>query len=531
MFNTHELNMDVLNREKYRDKVLGCWLGKNIGGTLGAPFEGKREIQNVKFYTQQLNGSPVPNDDLDLQLVWLNAVERHGVYGINERILGDYWLACICGSWNEYGTAKFNMRNGFPPPLSGWLNNDNWKNSNGAWIRSEIWACLFPGSPEEAVQFAWYDACVDHADEGIYAEIFTVALESAAFLEHDILRLIEIALTYIPTDCRVAASIGLAVDLWRKGCPWTDVREALVEQNRDMGWFQAPANLGFMITGLLYGNSDFAETLCTAVNCGDDTDCTAATCGAILGILNGRSGIPETWVAPIGESIRTWSLIPYRLAIPATLSELTDRVIACRQEAAAQNPTLPGLTAQSDSFRKDPGGFMQRNGQEALRRILMRRSDCFCVELGRFGMIEFFYSPLAAPEKQTEMELVFSPFFHDNASCRISWNLPDGWSMRPGPEQHILGRTLRGVPLRITVVPGEFPAHVTRLAGELWISDRNYPIPFYLPFQLDGATETAGTIRITVQQEFDRNDHRLARIDREREMNGNRHKAPSEQGE
>ncbi len=32
--------------------------------------------------------------------------------------------------------------------------------SNGAWIRSELWACLFPGEPDEAVPFAWCDACV-----------------------------------------------------------------------------------------------------------------------------------------------------------------------------------------------------------------------------------------------------------------------------------------------------------------------------------------------------------------------------------
>ena len=29
----------ILNRDEYRNKVLGCWMGKNIGGTLGAPFE------------------------------------------------------------------------------------------------------------------------------------------------------------------------------------------------------------------------------------------------------------------------------------------------------------------------------------------------------------------------------------------------------------------------------------------------------------------------------------------------------------
>ena len=40
---------DIINMES---AVRGCWLGKNIGGTLGAPFEGQRTLQNVSFYVQ-----------------------------------------------------------------------------------------------------------------------------------------------------------------------------------------------------------------------------------------------------------------------------------------------------------------------------------------------------------------------------------------------------------------------------------------------------------------------------------------------
>lgn len=98
-------------------------------------------------------------------------------------------------------SARQTWANGFQPPLSGALNNGQWKNSNGAWIRSEIWACLFPGSPDDVLEFAWYDSCVDHAGDGIYAELFTAALESAAFVVQDIRRLIEIALSKIPADC------------------------------------------------------------------------------------------------------------------------------------------------------------------------------------------------------------------------------------------------------------------------------------------------------------------------------------------
>ena len=95
MFYKQTPGASFMNRKEYRDKVLGCWTGKNIGGTLGAPMEGRRETFDVTGYVQDLRGNPAPNDDLDLQLVWLRAVEDHGIYNLNERILGEYWLRFI----------------------------------------------------------------------------------------------------------------------------------------------------------------------------------------------------------------------------------------------------------------------------------------------------------------------------------------------------------------------------------------------------------------------------------------------------
>ena len=60
----------LLNNDSYRDKVYACWVGKNIGGTMGAPYEGKREILDVQGFITEAN-VVLPNDDLDLQLVWL----------------------------------------------------------------------------------------------------------------------------------------------------------------------------------------------------------------------------------------------------------------------------------------------------------------------------------------------------------------------------------------------------------------------------------------------------------------------------
>ena len=183
----------TLNRAQLRDKIYGCWLGKNIGGTLGGPYETRRDILDIQGYLTPA-GEPLANDDLDLQLVWLKAVQERGPLGITAAALGEYWLNYISAPWSEYGISKANQRAGLPPPLSGMYNNP-WKDSNGAWIRSEIWACLAPGCPDVAIRLAYEDASVDHGGaEGMYAEIFTAAVESAAFVVSDRETLIRIGL-------------------------------------------------------------------------------------------------------------------------------------------------------------------------------------------------------------------------------------------------------------------------------------------------------------------------------------------------
>lgn len=247
----------------YKDKVMGCWTGKNIGGVLGAPFEGRRQVNDISFYTQDLSMGPPPNDDLDLQIIWLAAVERYG-RNVNASILGEYWLSYCIPNWVEYGTGKANLRAGLQPPLSGLIDN-TYKDSCGCYIRSEIWACLAPGNPELAARYAYEDAIVDHEGEGMYGEIFFAALQSAAFVESDKRTLIDIALSYIPEDSVTAKAILKAI----------------------AGW--------------LYGGEDFDRSLCMAVACGEDTDCTCATLGAVLGIIYGASGLPEKWTAPLDD--------------------------------------------------------------------------------------------------------------------------------------------------------------------------------------------------------------------------------------
>ena len=62
---THSLFRDILisnieekgtamNRKTLRDKILGCFNGKNVGGTLGAPLEGKTDFSILNIFFNQI---------------------------------------------------------------------------------------------------------------------------------------------------------------------------------------------------------------------------------------------------------------------------------------------------------------------------------------------------------------------------------------------------------------------------------------------------------------------------------------------
>ncbi len=336
----------------YKDKVMGCWQGKNIGGTLGGPFEGRRQVnENVGFYVQDLSKGPPMNDDLDLQLVWLAAVEKFGNQ-VNASILADYWLNFVFPNWAEYGMGKANLRAGLEPPFSGKVGNP-YKDSCGCFIRSEIWACLCPGNPELAARYAYEDAIVDHADDGALCEIFFAAMQSAAFVEKDPLKLIDIATSYVPADCAVVRAIDAAKACAARKAPLLEVRKAIHDaapgtfgvqtapladiptegptaiQTGKPG-FDAPENVAFAVAALLYHPDDFEKALLMANAFGEDTDCSCASLGATLGILHGSARLPEKWTKPLGNRITTGCIDRTNLEmrhIPNTTDELTDRVL------------------------------------------------------------------------------------------------------------------------------------------------------------------------------------------------------------
>ena len=69
--------MKTLDYQHYLDKVYGAFLGKTVVGTMGAPFEGVKMPLELPFRREMID-TMLPNDDLDLQVLWLDVVEKYG---------------------------------------------------------------------------------------------------------------------------------------------------------------------------------------------------------------------------------------------------------------------------------------------------------------------------------------------------------------------------------------------------------------------------------------------------------------------
>jgi len=449
-----------LSADDYRDRVLGCWLGKNIGGTIGAPFEWKRQVNAVTFYTQtDLNGSPMPNDDLDIQLLWLCALEEKGLDATSQR-LAEYWVTYVTPHWAEYGIAKTNLRQGLLPPLSGTFQNA-YRHSCGAYIRSEIWACIAPGLPHVAARYAYEDAIIDHGNgEGVFAEIFMAALESAAFVVRDLRAVIDIGLSHIPADCGVTRAVQTTLACFDGGKTWRETREEVLRlhrgglpyqtcaEDRAKGFhegvrgYDVPSNIAFTLAGLLYGGDDFGQVQCICVNCGEDTDCTAATAGSVWGILHGAKAIPQRWIDPIGRGIRTVCLNLGELGyfgnqLPATVDILTDRTVRLArrlllqlnaERLCADEPTDLGDVDPAALKAGDHGAWIQA-GMSGPRFVF----DLFSVHLdyGADG-------PIIRDGQPRALRVTIRNTYKTQANLSLHWYLPDGWRVAPSADGYAL---------------------------------------------------------------------------------------------
>jgi len=313
----------------YAARVYAGVLGKLIGVYLGRPFEGwtyeriMQELGEVWCYMHEKCNVPliVTDDDISGTFTFLRALPDYG----NRRDLtpaqiGQTWLNYIIEQrtilwWGGMGvstehTAYLRLKDGIPAPQSGSsaLNSKVVAEQIGAQIFIDGWAMVAPGDPEFAADLARRAASVSHDGEAIYGAQVVAALEAQAFVERDLNKLLDAAVSLIPNNSLIYRMIG-QIREWHAAEPdWRKTR-ALIAANYGYdtygGGCHMIPNHALIIHALLHGNDDFQKSLMIVNTCGWDTDCNSGNVGCILGIKNGLAGIDAgpDWRGPVADRL------------------------------------------------------------------------------------------------------------------------------------------------------------------------------------------------------------------------------------
>ena len=328
----------TMDKTVLRDKIYGCWFGKCLGGAVGMPYEGVPYTVNMT--EESIHLSDVPNDDLELQLVWLETLRTHGI-SLRCADLGEIWKKRIPCGCDEYSIALYNLAHGIIPPASGWKNNF-FADGMGATIRSEIWALIFAGRPDAAGFFASQDAQVDHWGDGVRGEVFMAMAEAHACQHSDTEKALRFALEKTAPDSRLRKTLERVFAMYDSGVGDQEARnELLLHEQRTANFTDCVMNLAFAVHSLLRGKGDFLKTVLEAVSFGRDTDCTAATCGAFLGIDRGMKAFPEKWRALVKNQLTLSDFVLAIPNVPKTLDDLTAQTLELHDRLAAELPADP----------------------------------------------------------------------------------------------------------------------------------------------------------------------------------------------
>lgn len=351
------------------DKIYGAWLGRCAGCLLGQPLEGWRkdritgllkETDNypVKRYIssdisadirekyevidnrQVYGGSKInwinnvacmpEDDDTNYTILYLKIIEEYGRDFTSDNVM-ESWLSNVpvfhvCTAER---VAYRNFINLILPPLSG-SHYNAYREWIGAQIRADFFGYVSPGNPAQAAEYAWRDARISHTKNGIYGEMFCAAMTAQAAVSSDLKNIIQSGLNVIPEKSRLYEGIKKVMNWHDEGIGWEEALEkihAVYDEAVSHHWCHTISNAMICAIALLWGGGDFEKTIGISVCAAFDTDCNAATTGSIVGMMTGAERLPEKWVKPLNNKVKS-GIDGFSLVEISHLAERTLKLIS-----------------------------------------------------------------------------------------------------------------------------------------------------------------------------------------------------------
>ena len=366
---------NTLSTLALHDSLHGMWLGQLIGNATGRSTEGLYDGAepnpdvSVPWELKQLWDA---DDDTDIEYLALHILETWG-FNCTPANIATEWLEHLTpqGLYLANKQAWSLMIDGYLPPDTGSRTyNQHWY-SIDAQIGTEVLGALSPGMPSVAAALTDRFARITNSDLAVHAAQFYAAMYSNAFLEPDVVLLVEGALPYVPPTSRTYTVINDVLhwyyeDLNDGHLDWRATRRRLYDTyqgslsfGRYYNWVESTINTGVTVLALLYGQGDFRTTVQIAVLCGWDSDCNPATAGGLLGIIHGFTGLPSEFTDPASAgdvylNVSRPGLPDPNAPLPQSepLPRVADRMLALARENILRN-----------------GGSLQHGRFETLYRV------------------------------------------------------------------------------------------------------------------------------------------------------------------
>lgn len=441
--------------------VLATW-GAIVGHTLGAPMQDLTAFRRLNFY------EPIPtrmaqSDALDAWLVW----SRHLRSGRSAPTVSQSALS----HWNyhsrETGFGMSNVRRGLGSPISGAFANASPTGSQ-ALGRAAYWGLAFRGRPDEAGAFAYYDASLDHAGDGVWLAVAFARVIAAAEPGWD-----------LSTLTRMLASPLPQVSLFHRCLPTVlatagdpegphAVRTSLPSLLAVPDLRHAAYTAAWIVTGLLHAKGDFGNAVRHTAGCGGASDQAGLVCGVLASLIYGgpspewRQPLGDTYVAGHGlhamdpaPSISHFAtevaadaqqfgapLVAPVMAVvePAPAEPVTPEPIAEPELASAPAPQAPAegeepapiveVAPEPQPDMPEVIDVSRMMVGEALTKLLNEEPNFSVTELdGVQVTVQYLDDPVAIPGKPIRMQTSFRCTGNEEVVCEAALSAPEGWQV------------------------------------------------------------------------------------------------------
>ncbi len=417
----------LISIEELHDKIEGAWIGQMVGNFYGLPYENDfieeagaeenwpwgyaKSLEKLETY----NGA-FSDDDTDFEYLYLILMEEKGVEPTYQQICEAWKYHVRDRVWLANRATVGLMNYGYTPPYTGQKGiNPHWFQIDPQLI-NEIWAYTAPGMTSYAAEKSLWAARITSDEWALSPTVLYGAIFAEAFLEDDVNKLLEKALTYLPEDDKYAIAVREMIAL-HKQYPndWKKARDIMCqkyytnEPEETKTIWNANLNGACGILALLYGQGDWQRSMDIGISMGFDADNQTATVGGILGVMKGTKDIPDTFLNPFNKWEKPFNnqytnITRYDMP-DGEIDDMINRTVKVAIEVACKNG----------------GKIITKGGKEYLKVNTKAKFN---------APLEFSIGPAARLEAGSYTKYDFAN--DDNRDCTwrvVSGSLPEGMTL------------------------------------------------------------------------------------------------------